>query len=67
MFGVTRVPKLEGDYLVKEFPSTSKHILLLLQDQIFVVFVYSETDGSRLTVAEIQMYHYLTQSISKDC
>ncbi|KAI8906057.1 acyltransferase ChoActase/COT/CPT [Gorgonomyces haynaldii] len=53
IFGVTRVPKPECDIIVKH--PDSKHIVLLLQDQIFVVFVYDQ-DGKRIKIQQLEKY-----------
>lgn len=54
LFGVTRVPRLGCDYIVESFPSKSKHIILLVKDQMFAVHVYDK-DGSRLKVKDIEL------------
>jgi carnitine O-acetyltransferase len=53
MFGVTRVPKLECDIIVGDHPCKSKHIIVMMKDQIFVVYVYDKS-GGRIAVKEIE-------------
>ena len=54
MFGITRVPKPDCDILVGSHPSPSKHIIVLVQDQIYVVNVYDMQSGNRLALSEIE-------------
>ncbi|KAJ3315513.1 hypothetical protein HDV04_003055 [Boothiomyces sp. JEL0838] len=54
LFGITRVPKPECDIIVGSFPPKAKHIIVLAKDQIFVVYVYDDKTGKRLTVKEME-------------
>ncbi|KAF9579184.1 hypothetical protein BGW38_004654, partial [Lunasporangiospora selenospora] len=63
LFGVTRIPQHGCDRLVNNaFPSTSKHIVLIAEDQLFKVDMYSK-DGKRLLDGDVerQFLNALTQ------
>jgi carnitine O-acetyltransferase len=65
LFGITRVPKANRDLILGEHPSHSKHIILLIKDQVFVVFVYSE-DGKRLRLQDIaKQFQNCVDSVQK--
>ncbi|KAJ3129167.1 Carnitine O-acetyltransferase mitochondrial [Nowakowskiella sp. JEL0407] len=54
IFGACRIPgPLETDYLNATKQSNAKHIVVLLQDQIYKVNVYGE-DNSRLSISDLQ-------------
>jgi carnitine O-acetyltransferase len=53
LFGITRVPHAGADILVGSHPSKAQHILVLYQDQLFVVDVYDSESGERITIASI--------------
>ncbi|TPX34106.1 hypothetical protein SeMB42_g07377 [Synchytrium endobioticum] len=52
MFGVCRVPKPKCDILVTSHPCPSRHILVLLRDQIYAVYVLDEK--GRVSVSGIE-------------
>ncbi|KAJ3369259.1 hypothetical protein HDU91_007380 [Kappamyces sp. JEL0680] len=54
MFGITRVPKPECDILVGSHPAKAQHIIVLVKDQIFVVHVYDQHTGGRISIKEIE-------------
>ena len=54
LFGVTRVPKPECDVLVGLHPCKSQHIVLLVKDQIFVVYAYDQKTGGRISDKEME-------------
>ena len=43
MFGVTRIPNLPGDTLQFQYPTKSKRVIVLVDDQIYWVQVIHET------------------------
>ncbi len=53
LFGITRVPAPGSDILVGSHPCKARHILVLYQDQLFVVDVYDSETGERITIASI--------------
>ena len=55
LFGITRVPKPECDTLAGSYPPKSRHIIVLVRDQIFVMDVVRE-DGVPLSPSEIRSY-----------
>lgn len=59
MFGITRVPKPGCDVLVGDHPSKAQHIIVLLKDQIFVVYVYDSKTGGRLRSKDIERFQRL--------
>lgn len=54
MFGVTRVPIAGCDMNVGSHPCTSKHINVIVRDQVYSVDVYDAAAGGRLPVSAIQ-------------
>jgi carnitine O-acetyltransferase len=60
LFGITRVPKPGCDILVGDFPPKSKHIVVLVADQIFKVVVYNVKTNTRLCNSDIE-------SLFKEC
>lgn len=54
VFGVTRVPKPGCDINVESHPSPSKHIIVLVRDQIYTVDVYDANTGERVPIAQIE-------------
>ena len=56
MFGWTRVPHEGCDENVNPggFPSTAKHIIAMFRDQMYVVPVYDEKTGARLSVGNVE-------------
>jgi carnitine O-acetyltransferase len=56
-FGVTRIPGEKADTISATFPVPSKHIIVLIRDQIYKVDVLG-ADGSRLPLKEIERYLY---------
>jgi carnitine O-acetyltransferase len=54
LFGVTRVPKPECDVLVGLHPCKSQHIIVLVKNQIFVVYVYDQKTGARISDKEME-------------
>ncbi|KAI8615629.1 acyltransferase ChoActase/COT/CPT [Chytriomyces sp. MP71] len=52
LFGVTRVPKKDCDMNVGSHPCQSKHIVVVVREQFYVVQVYS--DGKRLSADAIE-------------
>lgn len=52
LFGITRIPKEKCDVLNGSFPPTSKHIIVIAQDQIYKCCVYK--DGKMLGSGEIK-------------
>lgn len=67
MFGWTRVPKLNCDVNVCPggFPSTSRHVIILVRDQMFHVSVYT-ADMRRLSVevVEKQLWHLVNDAFN---
>jgi carnitine O-acetyltransferase len=53
IFGTTRVPGEKADSVVSQYPTTAKHIIVLIKNQIFKVDVYSD-DRKRVPIAEIE-------------
>ena len=51
MFGITRIPVDKEDILVTH--QTSKHIIVMIKDQIYAVDVYDE-NGKRVAVSKIE-------------
>jgi len=49
LFGVTRIPKDGCDTLNMEYPPTSKHIVVILDNQIYKCLVF---DGKRVMNAD---------------
>jgi carnitine O-acetyltransferase len=62
IFGVTRIPRDNADVLVT-FPK-SRHVILMIMDQFFVVHVYAK-DGSVLGVDGIKRYFTFIKSVQK--
>ncbi|KAI9096994.1 acyltransferase ChoActase/COT/CPT [Phlyctochytrium arcticum] len=54
LFGITRVPKPECDINVGSHPSHSKHIAVMVKDQIFAVDVYDAHSGERLSLQDME-------------
>lgn len=52
-FGVTRVPDKPGDRILHQFPATGRHIIVMIEDQIYSVPVLTE-DGRRAPIEEIE-------------
>ncbi|KAJ3184004.1 hypothetical protein HDU85_001855 [Gaertneriomyces sp. JEL0708] len=53
MFGITRVPKPECDIIVGKHPIKSKHIVVLIRDQVYTVDVLDDR-GSRVPIQTIE-------------
>ncbi|KAI8924064.1 acyltransferase ChoActase/COT/CPT [Entophlyctis helioformis] len=53
IFGISRIPKPDCDVLVGGFKSPSKHIIVLVRDQIYAVNVYDQQTGKRLAISDI--------------
>jgi hypothetical protein len=53
IFGTSRVPGDKSDSIVSQYPTTSRHVIVLLKDQIFKVNVLGP-DGSRVPISEIE-------------
>lgn len=53
MFGITRIPIKSEDILVTH--QESKHIVVMIQDQIYAVDVFDQT-GGRVSVSKIEEY-----------
>ncbi|KAI9138798.1 acyltransferase ChoActase/COT/CPT [Paraphysoderma sedebokerense] len=58
LFGVTRIPEMNRDRLVHQFPCTSKHIAVLVKDQVYKVPVY-DNEGGRVTVGDVERQLHL--------
>lgn len=52
-FQVARIPEVGCDKLVTTWPTTSKHIVVLLRDQVYKVDVMGPK-GERVSIAEIE-------------
>ncbi|KAJ1505953.1 hypothetical protein HMI54_011207 [Coelomomyces lativittatus] len=53
LFGVTRIPQPGCDVLRTQFPCLSKHICVMVQDQLFIMDVYSSSHG-RVPVHQLE-------------
>lgn len=54
MFGITRVPKPDCDILVGSHPASAQHIIVMVKDQIFIVYLYDRKTGGRIPVKEVE-------------
>jgi hypothetical protein len=52
-FGVTRVPVAVKDQILHDFPAKGKEIMVMAENQIFMVQVINE-DGQLLTIEKIE-------------
>ncbi|KAI8805662.1 acyltransferase ChoActase/COT/CPT [Cladochytrium replicatum] len=52
-YGATRIPKPGKDEIYTPHPATTKHIIVMLRDQIYKVDVV-HSSGARVTLAELQ-------------
>lgn len=56
LFGFTRLPQHGCDRLVHvPFPDPAKHIVLIIEDQLFKIDVYSKS-GNRLLDGDLERY-----------
>ncbi|KAH9275992.1 hypothetical protein BSLG_004468 [Batrachochytrium salamandrivorans] len=53
IFGISRIPVAGCDVLVGAHPSPHQHIVVLVRDQLYVVWVYDKQSGKRLAISEI--------------
>ena len=60
IFGTTRIPGETCDKLVHQYPTTSKHIIVLARNRIYKVQVLGE-NNARVPIAEIEkaVIHFL--------
>jgi carnitine O-acetyltransferase len=54
-FGVTRIPTAKCDVIRHEFPATAKHIVVMVEDQIYTVDV-GGPNHERVAIKEIERY-----------
>ena len=54
MFGVTRTPDLPGDKLHFSWPTKSKTIIVLVEDQIYSIQVIHDASGELFSLQEIE-------------
>ncbi|KAH6589944.1 hypothetical protein BASA50_009647 [Batrachochytrium salamandrivorans] len=57
LFGTTRIPGQKEDSIVSHYPSSSKHIVVLTNNQIYKVVVLRE-NGARVPLREIERLLY---------
>jgi carnitine O-acetyltransferase len=56
-FGTTRIPESRCDYLVHQYPTTSKHIIVLARNQMFKVDVLTN-ENKRVPLLELERLLY---------
>lgn len=67
LIGVTRIPQAGCDRLVyTPFPSPSKHIVLIIEDQFFKIDVVSK-DNKRLLDGDMERYVLYPQVNTAEC
>jgi hypothetical protein len=54
-FGVTRIPTAKCDVIRQEFPATAKHIVVMIEDQIYTVDVLGPS-GERVSIKDLERY-----------
>ncbi|KAJ3038609.1 hypothetical protein HDV00_000453 [Rhizophlyctis rosea] len=62
-FGACRIPGSPADTIHTEYPSTARHIVVLMQDQIYKVDVIRE-DGARVPLKELER---LLFAVGRNC
>jgi hypothetical protein len=55
-FGVTRQPALPGDRIIQQCPAPGRHILVMIEDQLYKVPVLTAT-GQSVEQSKIERYN----------
>jgi hypothetical protein len=70
LFGVCRRPGVKGDSIIHSFPSSAKHIIVLIQDQLYKVQVLGDGPadvlGLRTIKDQLQKCVQLHASLGED-